>query len=42
MRAFLDEVRYNDQGNEVTLIKRRTAVPELLQTSAGRRAKGLG
>jgi CheY-like chemotaxis protein len=23
MRAFLDEVRYNDTGNEVTLIKRR-------------------
>jgi anti-sigma regulatory factor (Ser/Thr protein kinase) len=25
MRAFLDEVRYNAQGNEVTLIKRRVA-----------------
>jgi CheY-like chemotaxis protein len=23
MRAFMDEVRYNDQGNEVTMIKRR-------------------
>ena len=24
MRAFMDEVTYNDRGNEVTLIKRRT------------------
>ncbi len=24
MRAFMDEVTYNEQGNEVTLIKRRT------------------
>lgn len=27
MRAFLDEVRHNEQGNEVTLIKRRTTNP---------------
>lgn len=26
MRAFLDEVRYNEKGNEVTLIKRRPAM----------------
>lgn len=25
MRTFLDEVRYNDRGNEVTLVKRRSA-----------------
>lgn len=25
IRAFMDEVRFNEQGNEVTLIKRRTA-----------------
>lgn len=24
MRAFMDEVQFNDQGNEVTLVKRRT------------------
>jgi hypothetical protein len=27
MRTIMDEVRYNDAGNELTLIKRRT--PEL-------------
>ena len=25
MRAFMDEVKFNDRGNEVTMIKRREA-----------------
>ncbi len=28
IRAFMDEVRYNDAGNEVTMVKRRSAPPE--------------
>ena len=27
MRAFMDELSYNDKGNEVTLVKRREAAP---------------
>ena len=30
MRTFLDEVRYNERGNEVTLIKRATRVAPAL------------
>ncbi len=33
MRALMDEVRFNDAGNEVTLIKRRA--PQTLQDEAG-------
>ena len=29
MRAFLDEVTFNSQGNEVTLVKRREAPPAI-------------
>jgi anti-sigma regulatory factor (Ser/Thr protein kinase) len=25
MRTFMDEVRFNDRGNEVTMVKRRSA-----------------
>jgi CheY-like chemotaxis protein len=28
MQSFMDEVRYNQQGNEVTLVKRREAQPQ--------------
>jgi anti-sigma regulatory factor (Ser/Thr protein kinase) len=24
IRTFMDEVRFNDQGNEITMVKRRT------------------
>ncbi len=27
MRTFMDEVNYNTRGNEVTMIKRRKALP---------------
>ncbi len=29
MRSFMDEVRFNDVGNEVTMVKRREAVPDV-------------
>ena len=28
VRTFMDEVRYNDKGNEITLVKRCGAAPE--------------
>lgn len=31
MRTFMDEVRYNDKGNEVTMIKRRRTTPTLVR-----------
>ena len=27
IRSFMDEVRFNDQGNEITLFKRRPSLP---------------
>jgi anti-sigma regulatory factor (Ser/Thr protein kinase) len=27
MRTFMDEIHFNDQGNQVTLVKRRTSPP---------------
>jgi CheY-like chemotaxis protein/anti-sigma regulatory factor (Ser/Thr protein kinase) len=38
MRAFLDEVRHNDKGNEVTLIKRRTPAPHFTPWALKNRA----
>lgn len=40
MRTFMDEVTYNDQGNEVTLVKRR--MPELLASDARDDESGAG
>jgi anti-sigma regulatory factor (Ser/Thr protein kinase) len=34
MRSIMDEVRYNAQGNEVTLVKRPPAVEELTAEEA--------
>ena len=35
MRTFMDEVNYNDRGNEVTLVKRFTSEPATGQPSRG-------
>ena len=33
IRSFMDEVRFNDQGNEITLFKRRPPLPKQVLNS---------